>query len=180
MKLPRRTFLRLAAGVAARPAASRVAWAQTYPTRPLRLIVPFTPGGAPDVIARLMGERLSDRLGQPFIIENRPGAAGNIGTEVVVRAPPDRARYSITALVARRTHRKPSKARGSVKSGTVPPAPRAHIRNYPPGRRCRPHIGDEGLGSPRRRAAGSPSAARSSTKVRIAAVSARPMLRLNR
>jgi tripartite-type tricarboxylate transporter receptor subunit TctC len=89
MKLPRRTFLCLAAGVAALPAASRMAWAQTYPTRPLRLIVPFTPGGAPDVIARLMGERLSDRLGQPFIIENRPGAAGNIGTEVVVRAPPD-------------------------------------------------------------------------------------------
>src|SRR5258705_13934859 len=89
MKLPCRTFLCLAAGVAALPAASRMAWAQTYSTRPLRLIVPFTPGGAPDVIPRLMGERLSDRLGQPFIIENRPGAAGNIGTEVVVRAPPD-------------------------------------------------------------------------------------------
>jgi tripartite-type tricarboxylate transporter receptor subunit TctC len=89
MKLPRRTFLHLAAGAAAVPAVSRIAWAQAYPSRPVRLIVTVPPGSAPDIIARLIGERLADRLGQPFIIENRPGAAGNIGTEVVVRAPPD-------------------------------------------------------------------------------------------
>src|SRR5437667_3944357 len=89
MKLPRRQFLHLAAGVAALPAVSRIAWAQTYPTRPVRLIVPLAPGGATDIIARLIGQWLSERLGQPFIIENRPGAGTNLGTEAVVRAPPD-------------------------------------------------------------------------------------------
>jgi tripartite-type tricarboxylate transporter receptor subunit TctC len=90
MKLPhRRQFLHLAAGVAALPAVSRIARAQTYPSRPVRIIVPYAPGGAPDIIARLLGPWLSERLGQQFIIENRPGGGSNIGTEVVVRAPPD-------------------------------------------------------------------------------------------
>jgi tripartite-type tricarboxylate transporter receptor subunit TctC len=89
MKLPRRQFLHLIAGAAALPAVSRFAWAQTYPTRPVRLIAPVAPGGAGDILARLMGQWLSERLGQPFIIENRPGGGGNIGTEAVVRAPPD-------------------------------------------------------------------------------------------
>ena len=89
MKLPRRTFLHLAAGAAALPAVSRIASAQTYPSRPVRLIVGFPAGCAPDIIARLMGQWLSERLGQPFVIENRPGAGSNIGTEAVVRAAPD-------------------------------------------------------------------------------------------
>jgi tripartite-type tricarboxylate transporter receptor subunit TctC len=89
MKLPRRTFLHLAAGAAALPALPRIAWAQAYPTRPVRLIVTFAAGGSPDIIARLMGQWLSERLAQPIIVDNRPGAAGNIGTEIGVRAPPD-------------------------------------------------------------------------------------------
>jgi tripartite-type tricarboxylate transporter receptor subunit TctC len=89
MKLARRTFLHLAAGAAALPAASRMAQAQAYPSRPVRIIVGFPPGGATDIQARLMGQWLSDRLGQQFIIENRPGASGNIGTEAVVRSPAD-------------------------------------------------------------------------------------------
>jgi tripartite-type tricarboxylate transporter receptor subunit TctC len=88
MKLPRRKFLHLAAGAAA-VAMSRIALALDYPTRPVRLIVGFPPGGSTDSIARLMGQWLSERLGQPFIIENRPGAGSNIGTEAVVRAAPD-------------------------------------------------------------------------------------------
>ena len=89
MKLPRRTFLQLAAGAAALPAVSRIAWAQAYPTRPVRIVVGYPPGGAADISGRLIGQFLSERLRQPFVIENRPGAGGNIGTEVVVRAPPD-------------------------------------------------------------------------------------------
>jgi len=89
MKLPRRKFLHLAAGAAALPAASRIARAQTYPARPVRLIVPLAPGGATDIVARLTGQWLSERLGQPFVIENRPGGGTNIGTEAVVRAPSD-------------------------------------------------------------------------------------------
>ena len=89
MKLPRRQFLHLAAGAAALPAVSRIAWAQTYPSRPVRIIVGFAAGGATDILARLMGQWLSERLGQPFVIENRPGAGSNIATEAVVRAPPD-------------------------------------------------------------------------------------------
>jgi len=89
MKLPRRRFLHLAAGAAALPAISRVARSQTYPTRPVRIIVPFAAAGAFDIMARLIGQWLSERLGQPFVIENRPGAGTNIGTEIVVRAPPD-------------------------------------------------------------------------------------------
>jgi tripartite-type tricarboxylate transporter receptor subunit TctC len=89
MKLPRRDFLHLAAYAAALPAVSRIAFAQAYPSRPVRLIVPFTPGGAFDIMARLIGQWLSERLGQPFVIENRPGGGGNVGTEAVVRAPAD-------------------------------------------------------------------------------------------
>jgi tripartite-type tricarboxylate transporter receptor subunit TctC len=98
MKLPRRTFLHLGAGAAALPVVSRFAWAQTYPTRPVRIVVGFPAGSAPDIIARLVGQGLSDRLGQQFVIENRPGAGSNIGTEVVVRAPPDG--YTLLMVVA--------------------------------------------------------------------------------
>jgi tripartite-type tricarboxylate transporter receptor subunit TctC len=89
MKLPRRKFLHLAAGAAVVPTASRIAWAQTYPSRPVRIIIGFAPGGVVEIVARLIGQSLSERLGQPFIIESRPGAASNIATEAVVRAPPD-------------------------------------------------------------------------------------------
>ena len=89
MKLPRRTFLHLAAGVATLPALPRIAKAQAYPMRPVRIIVGFAAGGALDIMARLTGQWLSERLGQQFVIENRPGAGGNIGTEAVVRASPD-------------------------------------------------------------------------------------------
>jgi tripartite-type tricarboxylate transporter receptor subunit TctC len=89
MKLPRRKFLQLAAGAAALPAVARVACAQAYPSRPVRIVVSLAPGGTNDFVARLMGQWLSERLGQQFVIENRPGAGGNIGTEAVVRAPAD-------------------------------------------------------------------------------------------
>jgi len=89
MTLPRRQFLHLAAGAAALPAMPRIARAQPYPSRPVRIIIPFPAGQATDTVARLMGQSLSERLGQPFVIENRTGAGGNIGTETVVRATPD-------------------------------------------------------------------------------------------
>ena len=89
MKLPRRKFLYLAAGAAALPAVSGIASAQAYPSRPVRIIVGFAAGGTTDILARLIGQWLSERLGQPFVIENRPGAGTNIGTEMVVQAPPD-------------------------------------------------------------------------------------------
>src|SRR5262245_23331235 len=89
MKLPRRNFLHLAAGTAVLPAVSRIAWAQAYPARSVRLIVPVPAGSATDIAARLMGQWLSERLGQPFIIENRAGAGGNLGTEMVVRSASD-------------------------------------------------------------------------------------------
>src|SRR4029450_2966185 len=90
MKLPRRQFLHLAAGAAALPAVSRFAWAQTYPTRPVRLIVPAPAGGGYDIAARLISQFLSERLGKSFIVDNRPGAGGNVGTQTVVHWPPDR------------------------------------------------------------------------------------------
>jgi tripartite-type tricarboxylate transporter receptor subunit TctC len=89
MKLPRRRFLHLAAGVAALPAVSRIAMAQAYPTRPVRIIAGFPPGGFTDTTARLIGQWLSERLGQSFVVENRPGASSNIATEAVVRSAPD-------------------------------------------------------------------------------------------
>ncbi len=96
MKLARRQFLQLVAGAAALPVVPRVAGAQGYPTRPVRVIVGFVPGQALDIATRIMGQRLSERLGQQFIIENRPGAGGNIATEAVVRAPPDG--YTLLAI----------------------------------------------------------------------------------
>jgi tripartite-type tricarboxylate transporter receptor subunit TctC len=89
MKFPRRRFLHLSVGTAALPALSRLARAQIYPTRPVRVIVGFPPGGPSDILARLIGQWLSERLGQPFIVENRPGATGNIATEAVTHAPAD-------------------------------------------------------------------------------------------
>ena len=89
MKLPRRTFLHLAAGAAALPAVSRFAWAQTYPSRPVRLIVGFPPGGVADMFGRLMGQLLSERLGQQVVVENRAGAGGNLAVEAVLKAAPD-------------------------------------------------------------------------------------------
>jgi tripartite-type tricarboxylate transporter receptor subunit TctC len=100
LKLPRRQFLHLAAGAAALPAVSRVARAQVYPSRPVRIVVGFPAGGSFDVVARLFGQWLSERLGQPFIVENRSGAGGNIGTEVVVNAQPD----GYTLLLVNDTH----------------------------------------------------------------------------
>jgi len=89
MKVPRRKFLHLAVAAAALPVVSEITRAQTYPARPVRVIVPFGSAGATDIVARLIGQWLSERLGQPFVIENRPGAGGNLGIEAVVRAPPD-------------------------------------------------------------------------------------------
>src|SRR3954467_7741711 len=89
MKVPRRQFLQLAAGAAVLPAVSRGAWAQAYPLRPVRIVVGFAAGGTPDIVARLMGQWLSERLRPAFIVENRAGASGNVGTEMVVRAPTD-------------------------------------------------------------------------------------------
>jgi tripartite-type tricarboxylate transporter receptor subunit TctC len=89
MKLPRRQFLHLVAGAAALPVVSRFAWAQAYPSRPVKIIVSFAAGGPTDILARLTAQWLSERLGQQFVVENRPGGGGNIGTEAVVRASPD-------------------------------------------------------------------------------------------
>src|SRR5471030_1030017 len=97
MQVPRRQFLQLSAGAAAL-AVSRFAWAQAYPSRPVRLIVPFPPGGGAEISARLIGQWLSERLGQAFVIDNRPGAGSNIGTEAVVRAPPDG--YTLLAVAS--------------------------------------------------------------------------------
>ena len=107
MKLPRRQFLHLAAGAAALPAVSRIAWAQAYPTRPVRMIVAIRRRQARgDILARLIGQWLSERLGQPFVIENRPGAGGNIGTEAVVRAPAGRLHAPLGRFVTTRSTRR--------------------------------------------------------------------------
>ena len=98
MKLLRRNFLRLAAGAAALPVVSRIVWGQAYPARPVRIIVGFAPGGATDIMARLIGQWLSERLGQQFVVENRPGAASNVGTEAVVSAAPDG--YTLLAVTS--------------------------------------------------------------------------------
>jgi len=98
MNLPRRRFLHLAAAAAALPAASSIAWAQAYPTRPVHIIVGLPPGLTPDIGARLIAHSLSERLGQQFVIDNRPGGASNIATELVVRAPPDG--YTLLLVVA--------------------------------------------------------------------------------
>ncbi len=98
MRRPRRDFLRFAAGAAALPALSRLAFAQAYPSRPVRIVAGFPPGGAVDFHARLIGQLLSERLGQQFVVENRPGAGGNLGTEMVVRAAPDGYTLLLTAI----------------------------------------------------------------------------------
>jgi len=101
MKLLRRQFLHLAVGAAALPVASQITRAQTYPSRPVRIVVGFPAGSAPDIIARLITQGLSERLGQQFVVENRPGAASNIGTEIAVKAPPDG--YTLLVVVATNT-----------------------------------------------------------------------------
>src|SRR5262245_14890379 len=98
MKLPRRQFLHLATGAAALPALPHIARAQAYPSRPVRIIVPFAAGGTTDIISRLIGQWLSERLGQQFVIENRPGASANLGAEAVARAPADG--YTLLTLTA--------------------------------------------------------------------------------
>src|SRR5215831_3376976 len=97
MKLPRRQFLHLAAGATALPAVSRIAWAQTYPARSVRIVVGLTAGSASDIVARLVGQWLSERLGQQFVVENRPGAGTNIAAEAVVRSAPDGYTLLLTA-----------------------------------------------------------------------------------
>ena len=98
MGLARRQFLQLAAGAAALPAVSGIARAKTYPTRPVRLVVPYAAGGPSDIAARLIGQSLAERLGQQIIIDNRPGAGSNIGTEVVVTLPPERVMSALAPI----------------------------------------------------------------------------------
>src|SRR6516165_11676649 len=100
MKLPRRNFLHLAVGAAALPAVSRFAWAQAYPTRPVRVIVPFAPGGQVDVVARLIAQRLSEQLGQQFYVENAPGGGSTIGTGRATQAAPDGYTILVTDEIA--------------------------------------------------------------------------------
>jgi tripartite-type tricarboxylate transporter receptor subunit TctC len=118
MKLPRRQFFHLAAGAAALPAVSRMARAQTYPARPVRIIVGFPPGGGADIVARLMGQWLSERLGQPFVIENRPGAGSNIAAEAVVRSPPDGYTLLLVTLPAKQSTQRSTTSSISISSVT--------------------------------------------------------------
>ena len=105
MKLPRRRFLHLAAGAAALPAVSRIARAQAYPARPVHLIVGYPAGRTPDILARIFGQWLSERLGWPFVIDDRPGASGNIGTELAARSAPDGYTLLLVSLRTRLTRR---------------------------------------------------------------------------
>ena len=117
MKLPhRREFLHLAAGATVLPAASGIARAQAYPTRPVRLIEGFGAGGAPDIVARLIGQSLSERLGQSFVIENRAGASSSIATEAVVRASPDG--YTLLLITIA----------NAINATMAPPAPKPSIK----------------------------------------------------
>jgi len=130
MKLPRRKFLHLAAGAAALPVVSRIASAQTYPSRPVRWIVGYPPAGATDITARLMGQWLSERLNQPFVIENRPGASGNIGTEVVVNAPPTAIRSSWSTRGTQSTRRF-TKSSNTILSATSRQSPASSASSSP-------------------------------------------------
>jgi len=116
MNLPRRQFLYLAAGAAALPVVPRIAFAQAYPTRPVRLIEGFGAGGAPDIVARLVGQSLSERLGQSFVIENRAGASSSIATEAVVRASPDG--YTLLLITIA----------NAINATMAPPAPKPSIK----------------------------------------------------
>src|SRR5712672_1236261 len=113
MKLPRRQFLHLAAGAAALPVVSRVARAQAYPSRPVRVVVPFAPGGPTDIFARLMGQKMSQQFGKQFYIENVAGASGNIGTAQVAKAAPDGHTILITSTIL------PSTRSSTTKSHTI-------------------------------------------------------------
>ena len=128
MKLPRRNFLHLAAGAAALPVTSRFAWAQAYPTRPVHIIVGFPGGSGVDLTARAISQSLSERLGQPFVIENRPGAGTNIATEAVVRAPSDG--YTLLGPTQRmRSMRRFTRSSASISSAILRPlrASRAYL-----------------------------------------------------
>ena len=126
MKCSRRAFLHLAAGVAGLPAVSPTAWAQAYPTRPVRIIVASTPGGAPDIVARLMGPWLSERLGQQFVVENQPGAGGLSALNRLYAAPPDGLQLMLISGIAS-TVPVTSRSEYSFRSAGASPEPAAQI-----------------------------------------------------
>jgi tripartite-type tricarboxylate transporter receptor subunit TctC len=137
MKLQRRQFLHLAASAAALAAVSQTAWAQTYPNRFVRLVVPFPPGGQLDIVGRIIGQWLSERLGQQFIVDNRPGAGGNIGTEAVVGAPMD----GYTLLLASATNAINATLYENLKFNfTRDTTPVASINRIPLVLECIPHL----------------------------------------